>query len=83
MNKNNLTLRLPVKGREVTGHLDLLVDVLPRLLRELLDGLVQYRTHPCADFESCRPMWSVRPLLIPQPVDQGTFLFQDPAHYHI
>jgi len=83
MNTNNLPLWLPDNGREVAGHLDLLVDVLPRLLRELFDGLMQYRTHPCADFESCRPMWSVRPLLIPQPVDQGTFLFQDPAHYHI
>lgn len=32
MNTNNLPLWLPVKGREVTGHLDLLVDVPVRRL---------------------------------------------------
>src|ERR1035437_5716145 len=47
---------------------------IPRRFGYLLDRLMQRRTHPRTDSKSYRTARSIRPVLIPQPVDKVTFV---------
>jgi len=46
----------------------------PPLFRHLPNGLVQRLAHPRADRESNESWWPLLPPLVPQPVDQTTFM---------